>query len=118
LHDWTESEEWDNAKLQVFSYGNKNLVRCKNPTKRGMKIVRGPGSVVEDTFEAIREKNNNTIPNKIVLTGNKGSGKSGCLTHAVYHARSNGWIVVFIPRGYDHVSTLSPSTHRLTDRWC
>lgn len=106
LPNWTENPEWDNSKLQVFSHGNKDLVRCRNPTKNGMKIVRGPGSVVEDTFEAIKEKYNGVIPNKIMLTGNKGSGKSGCLTHAVYHARTNGWIAIFIPRGYDHVCIL------------
>jgi hypothetical protein len=31
-------------------------------------------------------------------------GKSCALNHAVYHARSRGWICVFIPNGWSHVN--------------
>ncbi|CAM9378782.1 unnamed protein product [Ectocarpus sp. 6 AP-2014] len=34
-----------------------------------------------------------------LLTGRRGSGKSCVLNHAVLHARSTGWIVLFVPDG-------------------
>ncbi|CBN75983.1 conserved unknown protein [Ectocarpus siliculosus] len=34
-----------------------------------------------------------------LLTGRRGSGKSCVLDHAVLHARSTGWIVLFVPDG-------------------
>ena len=89
-----------------------------------MMIVRGPGSVVETAIERVKSKLNGDLPSKVVLTGQlyticiafamvsicvarvgeRGVGKSACLTHAVYHARKNGWICVYIPQGYDQVN--------------
>ena len=40
----------------------------------------------------------------VSLVGPRGVGKSACLTHAVYHARKNGWLVVYIPQGHDQVN--------------
>jgi len=45
------------------------------------------------------------IPNKIMLTGPRGAGKSTVLCQAVYHARSKGWLCLYIPNGWDHVQS-------------
>jgi hypothetical protein len=41
----------------------------KKPEKGDMKIVRGPGSVVEATLAKIREAHKGQTPTKVMLTG-------------------------------------------------
>ena len=36
-----------------------------------------------------------------MLTGPPGVGKSGILNYAVLYARTNGWIVMFVPDSFD-----------------
>ena len=39
-----------------------------------------------------------------VYAGKRGMGKSSVLNHAVYHARTRGWICIFLPNGWNHVN--------------
>ena len=44
-------------------------------------------------------------PTKIILAGERGTGKSTVLSQIVYLARSRGWLCFFIPKGWDHVQS-------------
>jgi len=46
-------------------------------------------------------KQEKELPDKILLTGERGSGKSFILTQAVLHARKADWLVVYVPRGWE-----------------
>ncbi len=41
-------------------------------------------------------------PDRMMLIGERGSGKSVILNQAVLHARKNGWLCMFIPNGFEH----------------
>lgn len=103
----TDLPQWDNTRTQVFSYSNENLntLRERPMTADGEHmIVRGEGSIVEEVVQKLRNISNNELPARVILTGKRGVGKSCALNHAVYHARSRGWICIFIPNGWHHVN--------------
>jgi hypothetical protein len=41
-------------------------------------------------------------PDRMMLIGERGSGKSVVLNQAVLHARKNGWLCMFVPDAFDH----------------
>jgi hypothetical protein len=96
--------KWPGSYMEVFSYSNRNLATVQDPIKKGkkdwQKIVRGPDSAVEKCLASIKEKNKNSIPNKVLLTGQRGVGKSAILSQAVFYARKNGYICLYIPSAW------------------
>jgi len=44
-------------------------------------------------------------PEKVLLRGERGVGKSAVLNQLVLHARSSGWLTLFVPNGWDHVQS-------------
>lgn len=42
------------------------------------------------------------MPDRMMLIGERGSGKSVVLNQAVLHARKSGWLCMFVPDGFDH----------------
>lgn len=44
-------------------------------------------------------------PDKVLLSGERGVGKSAVLNQLIMHARSSGWICLFVPNGWDHVQS-------------
>jgi len=44
-------------------------------------------------------------PEKVMLCGERGVGKSAVLNQLVLHARSSGWLTLFVPNGWDHVQS-------------
>jgi hypothetical protein len=44
-------------------------------------------------------------PDKILLSGDRGVGKSAILNQLVMHARASGWLCLFVPNGWDHVQS-------------
>ena len=44
-------------------------------------------------------------PDKILLRGDRGVGKSAVLNQMVMHARASGWLCLFIPDAWDHVQS-------------
>jgi hypothetical protein len=71
--------------------------------------TKGPGSPVEQTVDAlhaaVKKDKKDSIPDRIVLSGGRGHGKSMLLNQAVMFARQRGWLVVFVPNGWDHVQS-------------
>lgn len=103
----TDLPQWDNSSTKVFSYSNDDLNSGvdKPETPGGEKmIVRGEGSMVEGVVQQLQQKMNAQLPTRVMLTGKRGVGKSCALNHAVYHARTRGWICIFIPNGWSHVN--------------
>lgn len=103
----TDLPQWDNSSTKVFSYSNQDLNAGvdKPETPDGERmIVRGEGSMVEGVVQQLQKKMNGDLPTRVMLTGKRGMGKSCALNHAVYHARSRGWICIFIPNGWNHVN--------------
>jgi len=75
-------------------------------------IVSGEGSVVEKVMSELKGLASKTgsaaakaraVPDKIVLTGARGAGKSAVLNQLVMHARKSGWLCLFVPKGWDQV---------------
>lgn len=105
----TDLPQWGNAATKVFSYSNVDLNAGvdKPETEDGERmIVRGEGSMVEGVVQQLVEGKHHSgdLPARVMLTGKRGMGKSCALNHAVYHARSRGWICIFIPNGWGHVN--------------
>lgn len=76
----------------------------------GIKKLKGtpPPSINQNTIskdyiERIKEAHNGGIPTKILISGKEGSGKSTVLNQVVLHARKRGWLVLFIPKGWEQV---------------
>jgi hypothetical protein len=110
----TDREEWTDNVIKVTRYG-KDLVNASTEKLQGasnyIRIHKKEDCVVDSAMEQIKheikaegEKTGNKsleFPNKVMLMGERGVGKSTVLTQAVLHARKNGWLVVHIPRGWE-----------------
>lgn len=110
----TDRNEWPSAYLKTTLYGHEIPF---DKTKKSY--------VAKDIVESIREKYNSdfdfhakktqSLPDKIVISGKKGTGKSFALAQAVIHARARGWIVLYIPNGWKmahdgaYVEPINPS---------
>ena len=98
----TDRPEWVKSQIRVKRFG-RDLYRATPINDVGMQITNGPGSVVDEYLKQIKDKKF-PFPTKIMLSGERGSGKSMALNQLVMHARRRGdWIVVFIPNGWQHV---------------
>ena len=99
----TDRKEWSSSLLRVRSYGNDLInITSANTISNELVITKGKGSIQEICLDEIRKvSKDNTM--KIMLTGPRGSGKSTVLNQMVYHARSRGWLCLFIPNGWLHV---------------
>eukprot|EP01035_Chromulina_nebulosa_P020497 gene20497-26591_t len=83
LYDYTDRPEWMNTGLKINYYGSEIKVpSTKDVSRDGITIVKGPGSVNHKILQQLKEKSNNKLPNKIVITGDAGVGKSVALTKA------------------------------------
>lgn len=78
-----------------------------------LKATAGTGSFADKCLESIKshtprqetDRPERGVPNKILMTGGRGSGKSIVLNQMVLHARQNDWLVMFIPDGWHHVQS-------------
>lgn len=101
----TDKPEWLKSTLRVKRFGSE-LPYTKPINESGLTIVNGPGSLVQEYYSALSTNPNYATPNKVMLTGDRGVGKSFALNQLVYYTRSNKsneWIVLFIPNGWKHV---------------
>lgn len=101
----TNRPEWDDSKLKVFCNG----VEVKRPEDKFIDeqtfVFGGESSPMEGYISGIKDKNKSELPKKVVLSGARGVGKSTILSQAVYHARKNGWLCLFVPNAWDHVQS-------------
>eukprot|EP01035_Chromulina_nebulosa_P025215 gene25215-32904_t len=102
----TDRPEWTLAKVSVMNYGKELL---KETAETSLEVTQGEGSVVDDVIPGISSAIKNGAKN-IMITGPRGSGKSMVLSQTVFHARLNGWLCLFIPRGWEQVQT-GPHVH-------
>jgi len=117
LDGLTDRPEWSSAHLSVQHFSNE-LINESNRTpisksdkKDFMTLIQGEGSLLDDTAHAIETALKDTAKNIIIL-GPRGTGKSTVLNQVVWHARRNGWLCLFVPRGWDQVMSgpfLGPS---------
>ena len=73
----------------------------------GLLVLHNVENIVReemnDTIDQLRDGTDGSLPSKVMLTGRRGSGKSVVLNQAVMHARSRGWLALFIPDGWRQV---------------
>jgi hypothetical protein len=102
----TGRAEWPDANLKAFYYGAElnGAYQAKNDIENG----RAPhttgvkGESPDDIMRMLRI-GGRTLPNKVMLTGPRGVGKSMCLAQMVIHARRKGWLCIYVPDGWEHV---------------
>jgi hypothetical protein len=90
--------ERPDALLEAYRYGHKISVN-KRPTVGGFDIVGGSGSLVEGCIDAMKKGdsfNGNKIPNQVLVTGSRGTGKSIALNQTALFARKCGWLVMVV----------------------
>lgn len=109
----TDRPEWSESNLKVFYHGFEigkkineisplnNLINVDNES---LKVVRGEGSQVQDVMNAFKEEGRK-LPERILLTGPRGVGKSVAINQMVLHARRRGWLCLFVPKGWDQVQS-------------
>ena len=102
----TNRKEWENAVLRVLVRGTDliNVTPSDNPNKPAPVVVReglDHTKILENCLDQIGKKEE--FPDKILLTGDRGTGKSVALSQMVYYARKRDWICFYIPNGWDHV---------------
>ncbi len=110
----TDREEWADNVLKVTRYGADLVNASVEPLQGKTNYVRvhqkedcAVDSAVDGIRAAMRAESERfpdreiSFPDKVMLTGGRGGGKSTVLTQAVLHARRNGWLVVHIPRGWE-----------------
>jgi hypothetical protein len=113
----TDRNELHGSSHSLKYYGHE-LIEKKFVNSRSnsgedvnLKVTSGIESFADKTLNAIKahiprhsvEKPKSGVPDKIMLTGTRGSGKSITLNQMVLHARQSDWLVMFIPDGWSHV---------------
>ena len=119
----TDRNELQGSTSSLKYYGNELIERTlvnKSSVDASLKVITGNNSHTEKCIESIKgavagaaalstaassTSIPTSIPNKILITGTRGSGKSITLNQLVLHARKNGWLVMFIPDGWNHVQS-------------
>jgi hypothetical protein len=97
------AEDWEETKVGVRMFG-KSLP--------GMDAFTHDYVGVVDSLKGM----DGELPHKIMLAGPRGSGKSVALAQMVMHARSRGWLCVYVPRAWsqmmdgDYVEPLAQSS--------
>lgn len=112
LADYSKRPEWPSCELNGYHYGTELV---PTPVLKG-KLKDDLFAVVDEdyawgnsakklahTLQSSVSDKKQEHPNKVLITGQRGVGKSTVLTQAVLHARANGWLCMFIPNGWDHV---------------
>lgn len=98
----TDRNEWSDNVLKVTHYG-KDLVNFEMEQLQGatkyVQLVKKDECAVEKCISSLKQEKK--LPDKILLTGERGCGKSFILTQAVLHARKADWLVVYIPSGWE-----------------
>ncbi len=97
----TVREEWDSAKMSVKYFG-KELVQ-KPDTFKDNTVCGGEGSLVDKCLVSLGTESSGAFPKHILLTGDRGTGKSVALTQMVVHARLSGWLCLYVPKGWEQV---------------
>jgi hypothetical protein len=98
----TDRPEWSKAQLRLRRYG-ADLERVSPINDLGLRVNSGPGSIVDAYSEQMRD-GKYPFPLKVMLTGERGVGKSIALNQLVMYARSKkDWLVLFVPNGWKHV---------------
>lgn len=103
----TDREEWPANTLKVTQYG-RDLCNFSKETLQGkrnyVRLTKREESAVDTVMDKLKAAPaDSALPDKILLTGERGVGKSFVMTQAVLYARQKGWLVVHIPRGWDQV---------------
>ena len=102
LPQLTDRPEWAKSQIRVKRFG-RDLSRAIPINDVGMRITNGPGSIVDEFIKQIKDPKF-AFPAKIMLSGERGAGKSIALNQLVMHARRRlDWLVIFIPNGWQHV---------------
>eukprot|EP01038_Epipyxis_sp_PR26KG_P003963 gene3963-5683_t len=96
----TDRPDWQETKMEVRVFGEKIDVEDDNNGPTGHVISYGPDSKIKNYINGIKSKTSGLIPDKIMITGDRGVGKSTILNQAVLHARSDGWICLFVSSGW------------------
>lgn len=111
----TDRPEWPGAKVKVQLYAREVKPAPPAPVNdMGFVVSNGEGSLVENYIQEIKKAG---LPDRILLTGPRGVGKSVLLNQVVLEARRQGWLTVFIPDGWKHVQSgpfIDPVEHVTT----
>lgn len=97
---------WPNTTPAIYMNSKENLLP-KNfypYTEDGDHINYGEGSLSETMLQLIKNKCGESFPERIMLTGERGCGKSTIMSQAVMYARQKGWIVFNVPNGYEQAN--------------
>lgn len=100
--------EWPESQMKVSYYG-RDLVPTNfdaSAEVEGFIKTKGPGSMLETTIDNLKnaaKEANQEIPDRVILSGGRGHGKSMVLNQAVLYARQRGWLTVFVPNGWEQV---------------
>lgn len=98
----TDRAEWPEAQLQCSVFGKELKIDGPAKAEAGFVVSKGEGSFVENCMSSLRKSG---LPNKAMLVGKRGVGKSVALSQAVFHARKRGWLCLYIPNGWEHVQS-------------
>jgi hypothetical protein len=109
---FTNRAAWPETKNNIRYY-NVDIVTAAENNKAQEKeqgVLPGTehvGSEVESWVDQLYKISGSRggLPKQILLTGERGTGKSTILNQAVLHARSRGWICFFVPKGWDYVQS-------------
>eukprot|EP01039_Chlorochromonas_danica_P006322 gene6322-6972_t len=102
----TDRPEWPAAKLKVQLYAREVKPAPPAPANdMGFIVSNGEGSLAENYVQEIKKPGGAGLPDRILLTGQRGVGKSVMLNQVVLEARRQGWLTVFIPDGWKHANT-------------
>ncbi len=87
--------EGSGAKINIYRYG-ANIMKDVSDETLVVEAFSGKLKLMED--DGLKGGK----PDRVVLTGERGVGKSVILNQAVIHARKKGWLCLFVPNAFDH----------------
>ncbi|KAG0244048.1 37S ribosomal protein S23 mitochondrial [Actinomortierella wolfii] len=87
-----------------------NLVSFPTLLKEQFALIKPPALAVREPTVSLLDKLDNVMKkpsqeNRIVLTGEAGSGKSALLMQAVSHCLTAGWVVIYVPNATSWVNS-------------
>jgi small subunit ribosomal protein S29 len=95
----------DNTPFRIFGLPKNMLLEFRLLSKP-CSVIRDVTLSAIDTLDAASVKSSHET--RIVLTGEKGTGKSFTLLQAVQYCISRNWIVMYIPRAVTLVNSSTP----------
>ena len=119
LPNLTDRPEWSAASMSVTFFGSELMPApadtIANPSRLRRTGLAGGAVLPEPTVAVARvdlclarlreASGTDEVPRTIMLTGPRGVGKSAALNQMVMHARMNGWLCLFVPKGWDQVQS-------------